>query len=79
MSFPMGSMLLSGRGVEWFTLLVLARSAQKTPDAWFFLAYDMTESAKGKAKFNQALVGVVIVFTWPSPCLLGWWSGIDAS
>jgi signal transduction histidine kinase len=48
-------------------------AVQKTPEAWFFLAYDMTESAKGKAKFNQALVGVVIVFTGIS-LLIGWWS-----
>ena len=48
-------------------------AVQKTPDAWFFLAYDMTESAKGKDKFNRALIGVVVVFTGIS-LLIGWWS-----
>jgi signal transduction histidine kinase len=48
-------------------------AVQKTPEAWFFLAYDMTESAKGKDKFNRALIGVVVVFTGIS-LLIGWWS-----
>ena len=48
-------------------------AVQKTPEAWFFLAYDMTESSKGKDKFNRALIGVVVVFTGIS-LLIGWWS-----
>lgn len=48
-------------------------AVQKTPQAWFFLAYDMTESAKGKVKFNRALYIVVGVFTVAS-LLIGWWS-----
>lgn len=48
-------------------------AVRKTAAAWFFLAYDMTESAKGKTKFNRALVIVVVVFTGIS-LLIGWWS-----
>ncbi len=48
-------------------------AVQKTPQTWFFLAYDMTESAKGKVKFNRALYIVVGVFTVAS-LLIGWWS-----
>lgn len=48
-------------------------AVQKTPDAWFFLAYDKTESVKAKTKFNRALIGVVVVFTGIS-LLIGWWS-----
>ena len=48
-------------------------AVQKTPQTWFFLAYDTTESAKGKVKFNRALYIVVLVFTAAS-LLIGWWS-----
>ncbi|GAB1596585.1 sensor histidine kinase [Lysobacter claricitrinus] len=48
-------------------------AVRKTPSAWFFLAYDLSESERGKGRFNQLLVGVVIFFTVLS-FLLGWWS-----
>ena len=46
---------------------------RKTPQAWFFLAYDMSQSARGEKQFNNALIGVVIVFTGLS-LLVGWWA-----
>jgi signal transduction histidine kinase len=48
-------------------------AVRKTPQAWFFLAYDMTQSARGERQFNNALIGVVIVFTALS-LLVGWWA-----
>ncbi|HZH42710.1 MAG TPA: HAMP domain-containing sensor histidine kinase [Lysobacter sp.] len=48
-------------------------AVKKTPDAWFFLAYDMTQATRGEERFNNALVVVVVVFTALS-LLLGWWS-----
>jgi signal transduction histidine kinase len=48
-------------------------AVRKTPQAWFFLAYDMTESARGEERFNRALVLVVAVFTALS-LLIGWWA-----
>jgi len=48
-------------------------AVRKTPDAWFFLAYDMTQSKRGERQFNTALVGVVAVFTALS-LLVGWWA-----
>jgi len=48
-------------------------AVRKTPQAWFFLAYDMTESARGEDRFNRALVLVVVVFTALS-LLIGWWA-----
>lgn len=48
-------------------------AVRKTAPAWFFLAYDLSESERGKGRFNQLLIGVVIVFTVFS-FLLGWWS-----
>ena len=48
-------------------------AVRKTPDQWFFLAYDMQESARRTEKFERALYIVVPVFTLFS-LLLGWWS-----
>ena len=48
-------------------------AVRKTPDVWFFLAYDMSQSLLGKRQFNSALIGVVVVFTGLS-LLIGWWA-----
>ncbi len=48
-------------------------AVRKTPDAWFFLAYDMTESLRGEAQLNRALFFSVLVFSALS-LVLGWWS-----
>lgn len=48
-------------------------AVRKTPEEWFFLAYDMTQAARGEAQFQRALVGAVLVVTLLS-VLLGWWS-----
>ena len=48
-------------------------AVRKTPEAWFFLAYDMTESIRGEAQLNRALFFSVLVFSLLS-LVLGWWS-----
>lgn len=48
-------------------------AVRKTPGAWFFLAYDMSQAARGERQFNDALVGVVAIFTTLS-LLVGWWA-----
>ena len=48
-------------------------AVRKTPDAWFFLAYDMTESIRGEAQLNRALFFSVLVFSVLS-LVVGWWS-----
>ncbi|HWS77400.1 MAG TPA: HAMP domain-containing sensor histidine kinase [Thermomonas sp.] len=48
-------------------------AVRKTPEQWFFLAYDMQESVRRTEKFEKALYIVVPVFTLLS-LLLGWWS-----
>ncbi len=48
-------------------------AVRKTPDAWFFLAYDMTRASRGEAQFNRAIFGSVILFTAFS-LLVGWWA-----
>jgi len=63
---------LTGRNEDGtpFTYLLAVR---KTPEQWFFLAYDMQESVRRTEKFERALYLVVLVFTLLS-LLLGWWS-----
>ena len=46
---------------------------RKTPEAWFFLAYDTTEAKRSEAKFNRAIYGSVLVLTLLS-LVVGWWS-----
>ena len=48
-------------------------AVRKTPEAWFFLAYDMTQAVKGEEQFRRAVYGAVILFTLLS-LLIGWWS-----
>ncbi|HWU71278.1 MAG TPA: HAMP domain-containing sensor histidine kinase [Pseudoxanthomonas sp.] len=48
-------------------------AVRKTPDHWFFLAYDTGESVRRSQKFERALYIVVPVFTVIS-LLIGWWS-----
>jgi len=48
-------------------------AVRKTPNEWFFLAYDMTQAARGQDQFYRALVVVVLMFTLFS-LLLGWWA-----
>jgi signal transduction histidine kinase len=46
---------------------------RKTPSAWFFLAYDMSQATRGEAQFQRAIWGSVLLFTLLS-LLVGWWS-----
>ena len=48
-------------------------AVRKTPSAWFFLAYDMSEAVRGEQQFNRAIYISVVVFTLLS-LLVGWWS-----
>jgi pimeloyl-ACP methyl ester carboxylesterase len=48
-------------------------AVRKAPDAWFFLAYDMTESIRGEEQLKRALFFSVLVFSALS-LVLGWWS-----
>jgi len=48
-------------------------AVRKTPAAWFFLAMDQTEAERGKKRFNQQIIVVVVFFTALS-FFIGWWS-----
>ncbi len=46
---------------------------RKTPNAWFFIAYDMSQAIRGEQQLKRALFLSVIVFSLLS-WVLGWWS-----
>jgi len=48
-------------------------AVRKTPNEWFFLAYDMTQVARGQEQFYRALGVVVVAFVLFS-LLVGWWA-----
>ncbi len=48
-------------------------AVRKTPEQWFFLAYDMGESTRRSEKFERALYFTIPFFALFS-LLLGWWS-----
>lgn len=48
-------------------------AVRKTPEAWFFLAYDMTQSRKGEMQLKRWLYLSVILFGALS-LIIGWWS-----
>lgn len=71
-ALPDGIHSLSGQDEDG-TAFAYKLAVRKTPDAWFFLAYDMTETLRGEAQFKRAIFGSVIVFSLLS-LLLGWWA-----
>lgn len=48
-------------------------AVRKTPQAWFFLAYDMTQSRKGEVQLKRWLYFSVLLFGILS-VIVGWWS-----
>lgn len=48
-------------------------AVRKTPQAWFFLAYDMSQTVRGEQQFMRAIFGSVLVFSLVS-LLVGWWA-----
>ncbi|MGY0634631.1 histidine kinase dimerization/phospho-acceptor domain-containing protein [Luteimonas sp. A478] len=69
---PNGNHTLSGVD-EYGEPFAYKLAVRKTPDEWFFLAYDMTQATRGEAQFQRAILGVVLVVALMS-VLLGWWS-----
>jgi len=47
-------------------------AVRKTPEVWFFLAHDMTQSLRGEYEFRRALYGSVILFSLLSLLIGGW-------
>ena len=67
-----GIQTMTGRNEDG-TPFTYRLAVRKTPEQWFFLAYDMQESVRRSEKFERALYIVVPAFTLFS-LLLGWWS-----
>ncbi|NYZ62455.1 sensor histidine kinase [Luteimonas deserti] len=55
------------------TPFVYKLAVRKTPDEWFFLAYDMSETMRGATQFQRAIFGSVVLVSLLS-LLIGWWS-----
>ncbi|KAF1711327.1 two-component sensor histidine kinase [Pseudoxanthomonas kalamensis DSM 18571] len=64
---------LSGVDAETGAPFSYKLAVRKTPDAWFFLAYNMTQSSKGQMQLKIWLIVAVFVFGALS-LLIGWWS-----
>jgi signal transduction histidine kinase len=63
---------LSGNNPDG-TPFVYKLAVRKTPDAWFFLAYDLTRASRGDEQFSRAIFGSVALFSFFS-LLVGWWA-----
>lgn len=48
-------------------------AVRKTPEAWFFLAYDMSQTLRGQEQLKRALISAVLIFSVLS-LVVGWWS-----
>ena len=48
-------------------------AVRKTPNEWFFLAYDVTQTLRGQEQLNRALYISVLLFSLLS-LLVGWWA-----
>ena len=48
-------------------------AVRKTPEAWFFLAYDMSQAARGEVQLKRALYISILLFSALS-LVIGWWS-----
>lgn len=53
--------------------LIYKLAVRKTPEAWFFLAYDISGTASGQRQFMRAIYLSVLVFSALS-LLVGWWA-----
>ncbi|MBD9367190.1 HAMP domain-containing sensor histidine kinase [Xanthomonas sp. XNM01] len=69
---PNGNHNISGRD-EKGEPFAYKLAVRKTPNEWFFLAYDMTQSLRGEAQLKRALYVSILLFSGLS-LLIGWWS-----
>ena len=69
---PDGIQNISGTNPDG-TPFVYKLAVRKTPNEWFFLAYDMTQTMRGEEQFNRAIYVSVVVFTLLS-LVVGLWA-----
>jgi len=70
--YALGDGIYSFSGEEEGTPFAYKLAVRKTPDAWFFLAHDMTQTLRGEYEFRRALYGAVVLFTLLSLLIGGW-------
>ena len=72
--YDLGDGIHSVSGVEADgTAFAYKLAVRKTPDDWFFLAYDMSHSLRSEQQFNRAVYASVGLFTLLS-LVVGWWA-----
>lgn len=64
---------VDGKDEDTGTRFAYKLAVRKTPNAWFFLAYDMTQATRGENQFKRWIYVSVFLFTLLS-LLVGWWS-----
>lgn len=69
---PNGNHNISGTNPDG-TPFAYKLAVRKTPNEWFFLAYDMTQASRGEEQFNRAIYVSVFVFTLLS-LVVGLWA-----
>ena len=64
---------VDGKDEDTGTRFAYKLAVRKTPNAWFFLAYAMTQAPRGENQFKRWIYVSVFLFTLLS-LLVGWWS-----
>jgi len=71
--YALGDGIYSFSGEEDGTAFAYKLAVRKTPEVWFFLAHDMTQTLRGEYEFRRALYGAVVLFSLLS-LLIGSWA-----
>jgi len=70
--YALGDGIYSFSGEEDGVPFAYKLAVRKTPEAWFFLAHDMTQTLRGEYEFRRALYGAVVLFSLLSLLIGGW-------
>jgi len=71
--YALGDGIYSFSGEEDGTAFAYKLAVRKTPDVWFFLAHDMTQTLRGESEFRRAMYGSVVLFSLLS-LVIGVWA-----
>jgi len=70
--YALGDGIYSFSGVEDGLAFAYKLAVRKTPEVWFFLAHDMTQTLRGEVEFRRAMYGSVVLFSLLSLLIGGW-------
>jgi len=71
--YALGDGIYSFSGEEDGVAFAYKLAVRKTPEVWFFLAHDMTQTLRGESEFRRAMYGSVVLFSLLS-LLIGFWA-----